>query len=231
MATEFDRVLIVEDDTSLSYFLSRCVYKFSTGVKVCSTATSAFEELSKRDYNLVVLDIGLPDSNGFKLLYQIRERYRNLPVIVITSFSEVEIERRAFIEGANLFHRKPINFDLLAAQIKSLLKNYGVHNLIEVGDLTIDPNRRLVSKQGQEINLSFKEYELITQLAYHRGEVLTREQLIHLSLRSNREISPSSIDTLVSRARRKVGNFNGKPIIETVHGRGFRLNLAYLRQA
>lgn len=113
---------------------------------------------------------------------------------------------------------------MLEAQIKSLLEQNEEEKVIDVGDLHIDTKRRYVTKNGGELKLSSKEYKLLTTFLHSEGSVLSRQSLLGYTFKGVRDVEEGSIDTLVCRLRKKIG----EEYVETIHGEGYRLNLDYV---
>jgi two-component system response regulator ArlR len=223
-------VLLVEDDNTQAYFLAKNLESFLLTVDIATDAKIALAKMNERNYALALVDIGLPNINGLDLTARIRERDKQLPVIIITAYNNPLNEKLTFNRGANLYHPKPINFDLLRAQIAAVLKLYSTPEKIKVGSYQIEPNMRRIWRDGKEITLSYKEFELVLQLVFAGGNVLTREDILQRTFKGNRESSIGSVDTLVSRTRTSLGEERNSSIIETVHSKGFRLNMKMLNQ-
>lgn len=221
-------ILLIEDDKNLSYFIRKNLEEMGHTVKIANTGEDGLKMALSGKYGLFIIDIGLPGINGFNVVSKLRSNDIKTPIIIITSDIKADREKESFEKGANLFHKKPIDYPLLTAQVKSLLSIYKMDPIIELGDIYIDTKRRYISKNDKEIKLSYKEFELLLALISTQGEVLSRSDLINRTFKGIREVEEGSIDTLVSRVRKKLKKYKGREVIETVHGVGFRLNLAYL---
>lgn len=224
-----DKILIIEDDSNLAYILQKQLESFGYITEVAKEGENGLDKALSNKYSLCIIDIGLPEISGFKIIKRIREHDMKTPIIVITNTPTSKNERETFVKGANLFHKKPIDFGLLKDQIKSMLFTLLVKPVIELGDLRIEPQKRYLERAGKELKLSNKEFELLLLLVNAKGDVLTRDDIIYRTFRGVNDVEQGSIDTLVSRTRKKLGNYKGKDVIETVHGVGFRLNLAYIK--
>ncbi len=223
-------ILVVEDDESLSYFLRKTLEQQSLKVDSASDGEKGLKMATIHKYDLLILDIGLPSLNGLQIVKRLRGKDIKTPIIMITNDASSFNEKETFNLGANLFHRKPIDFDLLIVQIRSILSMNSVDPTFKIGDLFIDVKKRFVTKAEKDLHLSFKEFELLLALISVQGDVLSRPELINQTMKGIRDVEEGSIDTLVSRVRKKIGKFEGEDIIETIHGVGFRLNLNYLNQ-
>lgn len=187
-------------------------------------------ELAKTNkYDLILSDIALPYVDGLTILRKIRNLEIRTPVIMMTSLTGLKNELDSFEFGGDIFHKKPLNYELLLLQINMLLNRHFISKNIKIGDLSIDTSKAVIYKSGVKLDLSFKEFNLLTMLCSAPGDVFTRQEII--SVLSNRitDIEEGSVDTLVSRLRKKVGKYKGKESIETVVKRGYRLSLEYLK--
>lgn len=220
-------ILLVEDDDHLAYALTRQLEQLGFEMTTATNGNAGLEAVLNTSYDLLIIDIGLPGVSGLEIVTKMRKHNIKAPAIIITSQLSSESERTSFIKGANLFHGKPIDIELLKAQINSLLQQYQPKAIMEAGDLYLDVAKRAVFKEGQQIKLSYKEFELVRLLIECKGEVLTRDDIIRSTYKGVNDPQDGSIDTLVSRTRKKLGEYKDEPVIETVHGVGFRLNSSY----
>lgn len=229
--TRFDQpmILVVEDDEPLSFMIARNLESEGYTVDTARDGLEGLAQVKQNKYNLVFVDIGLPRMNGMDLIKNLRSTGFSTPIIVITNQVSPEKEIGTFDLGSNLFHPKPINFDLLKAQVRSLLGVSGKRGPIKLGDLYLEPEKKLVMKAGTQIQLSKKEFDLLMLLINSQGDLLTRDQILSATHIGGYDQEEGSVDTLVSRTRKKLGEYRSESVIETVHGSGFRLNLAYFQ--
>jgi DNA-binding response OmpR family regulator len=221
------KILILEDDLTLAYFMRKKLEAYGFTVMVVDEGRIGLLHSLSSEYFLLIIDIGLPNINGFKIISSVRTRGIKTPIIVITNEDIAEREKLSYEKLANIFHAKPINFPLLEAQVLSLAKLAETEERIALGDLVLEPAKHHLQKAGEEINLTGKEYELLLLLIKSKGNVLSRDEILNRTFNGRRESELGSIDTLVSRLRKKLGTYNEAPSIETIHGKGFRLNLSY----
>ncbi len=221
-------ILVIEDDKNLSFFIRKHLESLGYKVHIALSGDDGLKLALTNRYSLFIIDIGLPEVSGFSIVNKLRSNGLKTPIIIITTDITTQTEKESFEKGANLFHKKPIDFDLLNAQIGSLLSLYKMDPIINLGDLHIDTKKRYVSKDGKEIDLSYKEFELLLALVSSQGDILSRTDLINQTFKGVREVEEGSIDTLVSRVRKKLGKYKEENVIETIHGVGFRLNLSYI---
>ncbi len=220
------KILIIEDDRQLLYVLKNFLITLGFEVDVALDATTGIAKLLKKRYTLLLVDYFLPDKNGHKIVSEIRLKDIKLPIILMTTYEQRSVEIDTYQLGANIFHRKPINYDLLKAQIISLLNNYGDYALIRFGSIEINQKNSSVKVNNKLVSFTPNEYEFLLALFRKNGELLSRYELINVISKRNSEPQLSNVDTIVSRTRAKLGD--AKDIIETVYGKGYRINPKYL---
>jgi len=221
------RILLVEDDANLCFFLQKFLENKGYYIKAFQEGDAALNKAQKDKFDLYLIDIGLPKVNGFTIVNKIREVNNTAPIIIITDKDTIINEIESFNIGANLFHRKPLNYELLLIQIKNLLRDFSFRQVIEIGDLYIDIPRKLVKKEGKDIHLTFNEFNLLLLLVKDQCKVFTRDQILTRVLNGYKDIDNGAVDTLISRLRKKLGTYKGHNVIETIYKSGFRLSLQY----
>lgn len=221
------RVLIVEDDESLSTIINHKFKQLGIKAKLVHNGDDALKELQRKHYDLGLMDVGLPDTNGINVVKRARQMGMMMPMIIITNHIDKHHEISSYDSGANIFHRKPIDFDLLESQVIGLLKLHLPSDNIILGQLQLVGERRTLRVKSTEIELSFKEFQLVKLLMNNPDKVFNREQVIRYTFKGVYEPQPSSVDTLVSRLRKKIDAEDQEAVIATVHGMGFKLGDKY----
>lgn len=225
------RILVIEDDKLLAVVIQKKVAKLGYDVFIVNNGDDGYNKAISNEYSLIICDIALPSTtseitNGFTIVEKMKKQGMKTPIIIITDNATKENEMKTFVNGANIFHKK-IDYDLLAVQVISLIDSYKLQAEIERGDIVLDPAKETFKKAGISYELTRKEFILMLILLSSPGEVFSRREILSKYVtRMNSE--ESSVDTLVSRLRRKLGKYKGEEVIETIHGRGFRLSLKYL---
>jgi DNA-binding response OmpR family regulator len=217
------KLLVIEDDKSLRLVLKSYLETKGYIVDSCEDGTTGLEMCLSNKFDLILLDIGLPGLNGFSILQKVRQVNIDIPIIIITDKEEMDNEIETYKLGASLFNRKPINYQLLEFQLKSLLRNVSENTSYTLGELLVQPSLRKIERKGRNINLSFSEYKLLTYLISKKG-LIDRYEIENRILSQNKLIISNAADALVARLRRKIGKFNGKDYIQTIYKRGYRLN-------
>lgn len=221
-------VLIVEDEKSLSHEVEIFLTKQGYNCDVAFNGKSASEKIFVNAYDFVLLDIGLPDYNGFDLLKEARQANRDAAFIILTARSETDDKIKGLDLGADDYLAKPFSLMELQSRMQAILRRrHGLtSNSIKIGEFVMDINNRTVQYQNQPVNLTRKEFDLLHYLALHKNRVLTRMQLTeHIWGDVMEEDYDSNyIDVHIKNLRKKLSAFTGTDWLETVRGIGYRLN-------
>ncbi len=215
------RILLVEDDRQLGKATEaglRTVY----AVDWCRDAASAEGAIATTAYDLIVLDIGLPDRSGLDLLKSLRARDDRRPVLFLTARDAVEHRVEGLNAGADDYLVKPFDLDELLARVAALLRRrHGrALSLIRHGDLVIDEDGRSVHRDGEPVPLSAREFAILEILINNRGRIVSRNQIeSQVYDWSSEEIESNTIEVHISALRRKLG----RDLIRTVRGLGYTI--------
>jgi len=223
-------VLIVEDESSITEPLAESLGRDGFETKVAATAAEALELASRIQPDLVLLDVMLPDGSGFDVCRELRQRSQ-VPIIMLTARGE-EADRVVGLElGADDYIVKPFSAREVGARIRAVLRRTDSPSRpdddkpIEIGDLRLDPAKREVTRSGEVLELSRKEFELLQLLMRSAGSVVTRERAIDEVWDTNWFGSTKTLDVHVSGLRRKLGDDSSEPrFLHTVRGVGFRFS-------
>lgn len=221
------RILIVEDDPGLARSLAQGLGEACFDVGSAGTLERARELLARDAWDVVVLDLGLPDGDGFTLLEDGRGRPGGPSFLITTARGELDSRLRGLEGGAEDYLVKPYAFAELLARIRVLLRRRGGVSAppLRMGDLEIEPVARRAVRGGRPLDLTPLEFDLLAHLAMAQGAVVTREMLAREVWRS-REWTASMdnvIDVHVSRLRAKLDSGGAVPLLRTVRGVGFML--------
>jgi DNA-binding response OmpR family regulator len=222
------RLLIVDDEPGMLRLLSLYLRQAGYDVITASTGSDAVEVLDSERVDLVVLDIGLPDIDGYSVCKHIR-RAGNLPVIMLTARSDHRDRIMGFELGADDYVPKPFNPEELVVRVRAVLRRAQPEEanlpLIALDGLTVDLIDRTVTVDGHEVDLRPKEFDLLVKLASNPGRVFTREQLLRHVWGYESVGASSTVDVHVLRLRRKLGGSGHRARwIHTVWGSGYRFS-------
>jgi two-component system OmpR family response regulator len=219
------RILVVEDDARLGSLLHRGLGEEGYAVDVAATGEDALWRVAEYAYSAVVLDVGLPDLDGFTVCRRIRSAGAWVPVLMLTALDSVANRVRGLDVGADDYLVKPFAFDELVARLRALIRRGAGPrpSLLVVGDLELDPGAHTVVRRGRPIRLTAKEFALLECLMRNQGQVLTRTQLLEHVWDSAYDGDPHVVTVFVAYLRDKIDRPFGTACLETVRGVGYRL--------
>jgi DNA-binding response OmpR family regulator len=218
------RVLVVEDDPVLGELMVLGLRQASYATDLATTVLDAEGLLIGVRYDVMILDLGLPDGNGLDLLRRLAPDggfIRPDRVLVATARDAVEHRVDGLDAGADDYLVKPFDFDELLARLRALQRRgHVVESVIRVGDLVLDTRRHLAERHGEALSLTGREFALLRYFMYHHGEVLSAEELLEHAWDVNADPMTTVVRVMISRLRKKLG----KPDpIRTIDGVGYRL--------
>ena len=217
------RILIAEDEPRLSSFLEKGLRAAGYSTTVCDNGTQAAAIARDEDFDLMILDIGLPGQDGFTVLRALRGRGEKLPVLVLTARDEITDTVTGLDLGADDYVTKPFVFEELLARVRARLRvgERGDTTALELhaGGVRLDIRTRRAEVDGREIELSAKEFTLLETFLRHPGHVLSREQLLSHVWGYDFDPGSNVVDVYVGYLRRKLGPAR----FETVRGMGYRM--------
>lgn len=215
------RILIVEDEARIAAFIAKGLTSSGMTTLIASDGRTALDLARDANFDLLVLDIGLPDMDGFDVLRQLRGRGEQLPVIVLTARDSVADTIAGLEGGADDYMSKPFSFGELVARIRLRLRPSPEHAVTEIATttLTLDLRTRQVRQDGRWHDLSAREFLLLETFMRHAGQVMSREQLLSHVWGYDFDPGSNVVDVYVRYLRIKLG----AECIDTVRGMGYRI--------
>jgi two-component system copper resistance phosphate regulon response regulator CusR len=216
-------ILIIEDQHKTASFLAKGLTEEGFVVDIAPDGMDGQHNIDHIHYDLIILDIMLPGKDGWSILRDLRYAKKQIPVLILTAKDAIEDRVKGLELGADDYLVKPFAFSELLARIRSILRRGPVReiNIINIVDLEIDAIRHQVTRNGQRIDLTHKEFQLLLLMARRQGEVLSRtfiaEQVWEINFNSDTNV----IDVAVRRLRRKVDDCFDNKLIHTVRGVGY----------
>lgn len=223
-------ILIVEDDAILQRNIKRGLVDQGYAVRTAASLEAAWRTVQECRFDLVLLDLGLPDGSGLDFMKKIRDRCGAVPVIILTARDAMRDKIAGLDLGADDYLVKPFDFQELSARIRAHLRRAaGQHsNLIRVGDLEIDLVKRLVKRADAIIECAPREFDLLVYLAKTPGQVISRQMLMTevWKIRSRMTSMDNVIDVSMSRLREKIDDGHAEKLIHTIRGIGYMIKVA-----
>lgn len=218
------RVLLVEDEAPIAAVIQRGLQEARYTVDLAADGTTGLQMALESTYALIVLDVMLPRMDGWKVCEALRARRIATPVLMLTARDAVEDRVRGLELGADDYLPKPFDFTELLARVRALLRRDRLNKgrVLRIADLELDTGTQRVTRGGQEVALTRREYSLLEALAANEGRVLTRD-VIQNQVWSNEESYSNTVDVHVGTLRKKIDAERAVKLIHTVHGFGYTL--------
>ncbi|MFC6159506.1 response regulator transcription factor [Kribbella sp. NPDC058693] len=220
------RVLMVEDELRLADTVHRGLTDSGFVVEMVHDGENAVWAATEHSYDVIVLDIMLPKLNGYRVLELLRARGIWTPVLMLTAKDGEYDQTDAFDLGADDYLTKPFSFLVLVARLRALIRRGGPERpvVLMAGDLTLDVARRRVERDGREITLTPREYGLLEFLMRHRGDTVSKTEILAAVWDPAFDGDPNVVEVYVRYLRKKIDTPFARHAIETIRGMGYRLN-------
>ena len=217
------RILIVEDEKKVAGFIKKGLEEETYAVDVAYDGEEGFHLAAMNEYDMIILDLMLPKMDGLEVLTQLRDKKVNTPILLLTAKDAVEDKVTGLNKGADDYLTKPFAFSELLARIRSLLRRGKVETQTElkVGDLCLDMVSHKVSRNGEEIELTGKEYSLLEYFMRNEGKVLTRTMIAEHVWDYNFDTFTNVIDVYVNHLRKKIDKKYPAKLLHTLRGVGY----------
>src|SRR5688572_20598589 len=219
------RILLVEDEPSAATMLAKGLREESYAVDIAADGETALAQAFVNDYDLIILDVVLPGKDGFKVCRELRTNGLSAPVLMLTARDAVEDRVEGLDSGADDYLSKPFDFEELLARVRALLRRRPAlyPEVITVGNLSVHTRARHVTRAGQSIDLTAKEYALLEYLARRAGEVVSRTDIAEHVWDESYDPFSKVIEVFIQRLRRKVDEGQPLKLIHTRRGEGYML--------
>ena len=219
----FMKVLLAEDDRKMAQLVTKGLKRESLVVDVAHDGQQALSRLGQSSYDIVLLDVLMPVLDGIEVCRQMRDMRMETPVIMLSSRNDVDDKVRGLDIGADDYLPKPFSLEELKARMRAAMrrKNPYTRPVLEVGDVIMDVNRGLVFRGGKPVDLSAKEYQLLEYFMRHKGQVLSRDQIMEGVWGMTSLVVSNAVDVHISHLRTKLSDESFDQLIRTVRGRGY----------
>jgi len=217
------KILVVEDEKDLNRVITKHLKKNNYSVDSCFDGEQALDYVLYGEYDLIITDIMMPKIDGYGFIKQLRNDKNSTPVIMLTAKDSLDDKILGLDSGADDYIVKPFEFDELLARIRVLMRrNYGfATNIIQVDDVVLDISKKQVTRSGESIVLTGKEYEVLEYLFKNKTGIISREQILNHVWDYDYEGASNIIDVIVKNIRKKLDVGSKKPIIHTKRGLGY----------
>ena len=218
-------VLVIEDDNRIANLVERALVEDGHCVTVSGNGREGAAMLLSGQFDAALLDILLPEMDGFEVLEQVRAKHCKTPILILTAVDAVPKILRAFDLGADDYLVKPFILEILLARVGAIAKRVATMALppATAGGIVLDRSRRVAIRYGKEIPLTRKQFELLETLIRHAGLITTREQLIEAGWGLAADVKENTLDVYIHGLRSKLEDQTdkGQHLIKTVHGSGY----------
>ncbi len=221
------RILIVEDEKKVAGFIKKGLEEETYAVDVAYDGEEGFHLADMNQYDMIILDLMLPKMDGLEVLTRLRDKKVSTPILLLTAKDAVDDKVTGLNKGADDYLTKPFAFSELLARIRSLLRRGQVETQTElkVGDLCLDMVSHKVSREGEEIELTGKEYSLLEYFMRNEGKVLTRTMIAEHVWDYNFDTFTNVIDVYVNHLRKKIDKKYPAKLLHTLRGVGYVMRI------
>jgi two-component system OmpR family response regulator len=218
-------ILVVEDDELLAVGLTRALSKNDYSVIHASTGSYAISSASTNEFDLVILDLGLPDMDGLDVLREIRKSLHSVPVLVLTARDGVEHQVKGLNAGADDYMEKPFDLRELEARIKALIRRSHTNrdHVCVIGQLKLDPFQRCVTLDGELMELPAREYDVLEILVLRSPGIVSKQRLAQRLTADGEAIGDNAVEVYIHRIRRRL--FESNVTVRTARGIGYYIEV------
>lgn len=219
-------ILVVEDDAKLNQVV--CTYLNGCGfeAKGCLSAMDAYDEMYNHLYDLIISDIMMPQIDGFEFAETVRQVNKTIPILFMSAKDDLPSKQRGFLLGIDDYMVKPVDLDELILRVRALLRraNIEMNRKISIGNLVLDADARSAEVDGEEINLTTREFNIIYKMLSYPKKTFSRAQLMDEFWGVDSDTSLRAVDVYVTKLRDKLSECDGFKIV-TVRGLGYKVVL------
>jgi two-component system, OmpR family, response regulator len=220
------RVLVVDDEQGIIDLVSMALRYEGLSVSSADSGRAALASINERRPDLLILDVMMPDLNGFEIMQRIATDEPRIPVIFLTARQDLDDKRQGFALGADDYLTKPFSVEELMFRVRALLRRTADHTgpttILQFEDLVLDAERHEATRAGEPLDLTPTEFRLLQYLLLNSERVVSKTQILDRVWESDFERDENVVETFVSTLRRKIET-NGPRLIQTVRGVGYRL--------
>lgn len=228
------KIILIEDESSVVSFIKKGLQELEYEISVALDGNTGIKMVESNDFDMIILDIMLPDINGLEVCREIRKKNKTVPILFLTALDSSENIVMGLESGGDDYLVKPFKFIELVARIKSLLRRSGHisgsesdveddENIYQFEDLTVNDYTKKVTRNGTEISLTSTEYKLLLYFLNNPAKVISRPEILEAVWGVNYELGTNVVDVYVNYLRKKLDSHDDNKIIHTVIGMGYVL--------
>lgn len=221
------KLLIVEDEPNLLSIIRKGLAENNHEVSAALDGTTALQLLESNDYDVIILDVMLPDINGIEICRRLRTAGNFVPILMLTALNSSENVVNGLNTGADDYMTKPFKFTELEARINALARRAGQEqrqpDVVVIDDLEIDRKRKTVKRNNEDILLTAKEFKLLYYMAKNMGTILSREQILDNVWNINFDMNTNVVDVYINYLRKKIDRPYNSNLIQTIKGLGYTI--------
>jgi DNA-binding response OmpR family regulator len=220
------RILYVEDEEDIADIVGKALTRAGYTVEVASDGITGWQWAQEGGWSLILLDVMLPEIDGFEICRRLRARRDRTPVLMLTARDATPDEVRGLEMGADDYLPKPFAMEVLIARVRALLRRESVNRgkMIQIRDLTIDLGENTVKRGGVDVSLTRREWNLLALLAAHEGRPVSREMILQRAWDAEERIGSNMVEVYIAHLRKKIDDGAEVKLIRTVHGLGYTLD-------
>ena len=218
------RALLIEDDENVARSIELMLKTESVVSDLVDTGEEGVDLAKLYDYDIILLDLNLPDMSGYEVLRAIRVAKIKTPILILSGLASIDDKVKGLVSGADDYVTKPFHKDELIARIHALVRRSAGHaqSVVVIGDLLVNLDQKMVEVDGNRVHLTGKEYQMLELLALRKGATITKEMFLSHLYGGMDEPELKIIDVFICKLRKKLANASGgRNYIETIWGRGY----------
>jgi len=219
------RILVVEDEHKIASAIKKGLEQERFAVDIAYSGVEGFDLAATEDYDCIILDLMLPEMDGFEFCRRLRQEKIQTPILILTARGNLDDKVHGLELGADDYLTKPFSFEELLARVRALIRRPRnlVDPVLKVADLELDTNSFEVKRGKRKILLSKKEYAVLEYLMRNEGKILTKEQIISHVWDYDADILPNTVEVFIKNLRRKIDRPFSRHLIKTIRGFGYKI--------
>lgn len=223
------KILVIEDEHRIAQAIKEGLEEESYAVDVEYDGEGGYNAASAApdQYDVILLDVMMPKLSGYEVAAKLRSEGNHTPILMLTAKDQEKDIIKGLDTGADDYLAKPFSFEVLLARIRALLRrpHYSLGEVLNIGDLTLDPAMKLVTRAGKSIHLTSKEYAILEYLMRNAGRVLSKDSIISHVWDFDADVLPNNVEVFITFLRSKIDKPFKKPLIHTVRGFGYKVSV------